>query len=83
MFKILLYCTHIIITVLRFPAYLLGLETEQIRQKLTSRRMEGKWGRQTENIDVTLNVSQAQYTRDAWAKALYSRLFDYLGCFYY
>jgi myosin heavy subunit len=43
--------------------------------------MEGKWGKQTENIDVTLNVEQAAYTRDAWAKALYSRLFDYLGKF--
>uniref|UniRef100_A0A914X526 Uncharacterized protein n=1 Tax=Plectus sambesii TaxID=2011161 RepID=A0A914X526_9BILA len=63
---------------LQFPSYLLGLDAEQIRSKLTSRRMESKWGKQTENIDVTLNVEQAAYTRDAWAKALYSRLFDYL-----
>lgn len=40
--------------------------------------MESKWGKETEQIDVTLNVEQASYTRDAWAKALYSRLFDYL-----
>lgn len=66
------------IVVLKFPAYLLGLNEEQIRTKLTSRNMESKWGKQTENIDVTLNVEQAAYTRDAWSKTLYSRLFDYL-----
>lgn len=30
------------------------------------------------SLSVTLNVEQAAYTRDAWAKAIYSRLFDYL-----
>lgn len=44
-----------------------------------SRRLESKWGRQKEEIDVKLNVEQAVYTRDAWAKAMYSKLFDYLG----
>lgn len=63
---------------MQFPAFLLGLDAEQIRLKLTSRRLESKWGKQNETIDVTLNCEQAAYTRDAWAKALYSRLFDYL-----
>lgn len=40
--------------------------------------MDGKWGRQTDRIEVTLNVEQALYTRNALAKALYARLFDYL-----
>jgi myosin-1 len=40
--------------------------------------MDSKWGSQTENIEVTLNCSQACQTRDALAKALYTRLFDYL-----
>lgn len=75
--------TRIVITslVLQFPAFLLGLDVEQVRLKLTSRRMESKWGTQNENIDVTLNVEQATYTRDAWTKVVYSRLFDYLGLF--
>ncbi|CAI4228131.1 unnamed protein product [Auanema sp. JU1783] len=63
---------------LEFPAYLLGLTTDSIREKLISRRMESKWGNKTEQIDMTLNVEQANYTRDAWVKAIYSRLFDYL-----
>lgn len=45
--------------------------------------MESKWGKQTEEIDVTHNVEQAIYTRDALAKALYTRLFDFLGMFLY
>ena len=40
--------------------------------------METKWGKTTERVDVTCNVSQADQTRDALAKGLYSRLFDYL-----
>ena len=40
--------------------------------------METKWGAKTERVDVTCNVQQAEATRDALAKGLYSRLFDYL-----
>src|SRR4029434_598497 len=32
----------------------------------------------SESINVTLNQEQANYTRDALAKALYTRVFDYL-----
>lgn len=46
------------------------------------RKLESKWGRDKEEIDVKLNVEQAVYTRDAWVKALYSRMFDYLGIFF-
>lgn len=40
--------------------------------------MESKWGSKSESLDVTHNVQQAEAARDALAKALYARLFDYL-----
>ncbi|KAK6729445.1 hypothetical protein RB195_006476 [Necator americanus] len=66
------------VDMLQFPAFLLGLPPEAIQQKLTARKMESRWGNKTETIDVTLNVEQANYTRDAWTKAIHARVFDYL-----
>jgi myosin-1 len=63
---------------LQFPAFLLGLSPAAIKEKITKRKLESRWGNQTEEIDVNLNVEQAVYTRDAWVKAMYSRLFDFL-----
>lgn len=67
------------LTSLEYPAYLLGIDKETLRQKLISRTIETKsGGGRSERIDVTLNVEQADYTRDALSKAIYSRLFDHL-----
>ncbi|TRY67144.1 hypothetical protein TCAL_02955 [Tigriopus californicus] len=63
---------------LAFPAFLLQVEKAQLEKKLISRVMETRWGSKTERLDVTSNVQQAETTRDALAKGLYARLFDYL-----
>ncbi|XP_071844159.1 unconventional myosin-Ie-like isoform X1 [Apostichopus japonicus] len=63
---------------LDFPAYLLGIETAALEKKLISRRFDSKWGGKSEAVEVTLNTEQAVYTRDALAKALHFRLFDFL-----
>ncbi|XP_061738079.1 unconventional myosin-Ie isoform X2 [Nerophis ophidion] len=63
---------------LAFPAFLLGIDQNRLKEKVTSRKMDSKWGSAHESIDVTLNVEQACYTRDALSKALHSRVFDYL-----
>uniref|UniRef100_A0A2K6F5D7 Myosin IF n=1 Tax=Propithecus coquereli TaxID=379532 RepID=A0A2K6F5D7_PROCO len=66
------------VDLLAFPAYLLGIDCGRLQEKLTSRKMDSRWGGRSESIDVTLNVEQAAYTRDALAKGLYARLFDFL-----
>lgn len=63
---------------MEYPSYLFGISKDSLKQKLTSRTIETKAGSMTEKIDVTLNVEQAEYTRNALAKGIYSRLFDYL-----
>ena len=67
-----------VFSVLEFPSYLFGIDKELLRDKLTGRVMDSKWGGKTESIEMKLNVEQAEFTRDALAKTVYSRLFDFL-----
>jgi myosin heavy subunit len=63
---------------LQFPAYLFEIDTNHLNAKLTSRLFDSKWGGKSDKIDVTLNKEQAVYARNALAKGIYARLFDFL-----
>ena len=56
----------------------MGIDAQTLGQKLISRNFDSKWGGRNERVNMELNLVQAQFARDAWAKGLYSRLFEYI-----
>jgi len=61
-----------------FPAYLLGFDSQEMHDKLLTHRMETKWGKSNEVINVEHSKVKAYYTRDSLAKAIYAQIFKYL-----
>jgi myosin-6 len=64
---------------LQITAGLMGLDSDELRRALTARVMQAaKGGYKGTVIMVPLKVHEAANARDALAKAIYSRLFDYI-----
>jgi myosin-1 len=64
---------------LQMAAYLLQVEPFTLQNALTFRVMQtGTAGGKQSTYNVPLNREQAEGTRDALAKAIYDRLFDYI-----
>ncbi|CAD5123549.1 DgyrCDS11887 [Dimorphilus gyrociliatus] len=61
------------------PAFYLGINQNDLEQKLLHQNLRmDNIGMQAQSIMKSHNVEQAKYARDALAKAIYARLFDYL-----
>ncbi|EGC30567.1 myosin IA heavy chain [Dictyostelium purpureum] len=57
---------------------LLGVEPSLLESALVSRMISTGQGARISNYQVPQNVEQALYARDAFAKAIYSKLFDFI-----
>ncbi|KAI8069511.1 P-loop containing nucleoside triphosphate hydrolase protein [Gongronella butleri] len=65
--------------VANFVAYLLEVDSEALSKALTSRILETQRGMRRGSVyDVPLNVAQATSVRDALAKNIYERLFEWI-----
>ena len=66
-------------SVIDFVAYLLEVESAAVHRALTVRIVEtSRGGRRGSVYDVPLNPTQATAVRDAFAKAIYNNLFDWI-----
>jgi len=63
---------------LQAPCAYFGIQTDYLKMKLISKRLEFKEHQENKQVDQTFTVDKAAFTRDALAKSIYSRIFDYL-----
>ena len=68
----------IIRTDLQAPCAYFGIQTDYLKTKLISKRLEFKEHQENKQVDQTFTVDKAIFTRDALAKSIYSRIFDHL-----
>lgn len=63
---------------LHAPCLYFGISSEHLKIKLISKRLDIKEHSGNTQVDQTFTVDKAIFTRDALAKSIYSRIFDYL-----
>ena len=63
---------------LQAPCAYFGIQVDYLKTKLISKRLEFKEHSENKQVDQTFTVDKAIFTRDALAKSIYSRIFDYL-----
>ena len=63
---------------LQAPCAYFGIEIDYLKTKLISKRLEFKEQEGMKQVDQTFTVDKAIFTRDALAKSIYARIFDFL-----
>jgi myosin heavy subunit len=63
---------------LQAPCAYFGIQMDILKKKLISKRLDIKEHDVDKTVDQTFTVDKAIFTRDALAKSIYSRIFDYL-----
>jgi len=63
---------------LHAPCLYFGIQNEHLKTKLISKRLDIKEHSGNTQVDQTFTVDKAIFTRDALAKSVYSRIFDFL-----
>lgn len=69
---------YLIYADLQAPCAYFGVPIDYLKTKLISKRLEFKEHSENKQVDQTFTVDKAIFTRDALAKSIYARIFDYL-----